>query len=428
MQPLAIRSSINVPESQVLDQVRGNLGHPWLDRKLGTGTLSIVGGGPSLKHYLESIQGDVMALNNAHDFLIARNIIPKFAVCLDARIGNADFYRNPHPEVTYLIASQAHPDVFEALDGFKVLVWHAGAGKAVTDVIPFPHIEINGGCTVGLRSMFLAYSIGYTDLNLYGYDSSHEDYHHAYEQVMNDNQDVIEVEAAGEVFKTSPTMAKQAYQFQSAVMKLVRSGVDITVHGGGLLPTIHREMQKPVDQSDLKAVEARKYSNMWAFDEYRKYAPGEEYVETFLLKVGARSGSLIDFGTGTGRAAQKLKDHGFDVLGIDHAANCLDEHVNIDLMIGCLWNLPDLDADYGFCTDVMEHIPTEKVNDVLLNISCSVEKCFFAIHTDHDVMGSLIEDTLHLTVKPAEWWELELKKHFAIVERLPSKDALFFCS
>ena len=72
------------------------------------------------------------------------------------------------------------------------------------------------------------------------------------------------------------------------------------------------------------------------------------------------------------------------------------------------WDLTNpipMEADYGICTDVMEHIPTEDVFRVITNIMESAHKVFFQISTIDDSMGELIEQPLHLTVKPHSWWE-----------------------
>lgn len=421
MNPLRIVSGLNVSKEVILNNIRNNLKNRWLDKRLGSGSLCVVGGGPSLKRNIETIKRlnmDVMALNNAHDYLIQNNIIPKYAVLLDARDDNVNFYKNPHKDVTYLLASQVSLKVFEALEGHEVYLWHVGSDetKKYCNEHGIKHyLEINGGCTVGLRSLYLSFAIGYTDLHLFGFDSSFEDYHHAYKQELNDSQDVIEVMVEGESFKTSPTMAKQAYQFQSVSLMLVRGGAEITVYGSGLLPKIHMEMQKPVDPNNLEAVEARKYSNMWAIDDYRKISPGEGKVNEALVALNMKQGSsIIDFGCGTGRAAQKFKDMGFNVLGVDHAGNCLDENIDIDFTISNLWNLPDLEYDYGFCTDVMEHIPTSKVDDVLKNIKKSVKSVYFQICTVQDGFGDLIGDELHLTVKPLEWWVEKLSQYWRV--------------
>lgn len=159
-----------------------------------------------------------------------------------------------------------------------------------------------------------------------------------------------------------------------------------------------------------------KYKRMWKFDQYRKYAPGESLVADAIERLQMRDGgSVIDFGIGTGRAAQKFKEQGFFVIGIDIAENCLDDDVDIPLIVRPLWETSLRWAHYGFCTDVMEHIPTERVDDVLENISTSVGKCYFQIATFPDALGKLIDDTLHLTIRDIDWWHEVLSRHFARV-------------
>lgn len=166
-----------------------------------------------------------------------------------------------------------------------------------------------------------------------------------------------------------------------------------------------------------ETTEREKYLKMWRFEKYRKNSPGERLVDDAALKLRLDgSERVIDFGCGTGRAAQAFADRGHNVIGVDIAENCLDDVVDILLIVQPLWDELGISADVGFCTDVMEHIPTEHVDDVLHNIACSVDRCYFQIATFKDGMGKLIGDTLHMTVKPAAWWREVLEAHFSKVQ------------
>lgn len=164
--------------------------------------------------------------------------------------------------------------------------------------------------------------------------------------------------------------------------------------------------------------ERTKYTKMWDLPAYRKVAPGERQVSKAIESLSMKPGStLLDFGVGTGRAAQSFQDKGFIVTGVDIAENCLDPAVSVPVIIASLWSLPeDLTADYGFCTDVMEHIPTEKVDDVLRCISKAVPKCFFMIDTVPDRMGKLIGEKLHVTVQREPWWTEQIEKYFKVMD------------
>ena len=177
--------------------------------------------------------------------------------------------------------------------------------------------------------------------------------------------------------------------------------------------------------------EQEKYEKMWTHDVYRKVAPGEHCALEFLRQARPPQGAtVIDFGAGTGRGAVMLATLGHvRVHMLDFAANCLDEEISkgvlkLPLTPECSVN-PDmvplvfqqhdltkkmpLQAEYGYCTDVMEHIPPEQVDQVLGNILLAARHVFFQISTVEDACGVLIGHPLHLSVHPYEWWLKKLQ-------------------
>lgn len=163
--------------------------------------------------------------------------------------------------------------------------------------------------------------------------------------------------------------------------------------------------------------EQAKYEKVWTHAEYRQDAPGEKLVDDAIAKLGMQSGqSVIDFGCGTGRAANALQSRGLKVTAVDHAANCLDKGMQLDFIQASLWSPLELAADYGYCTDVMEHIPSEFVHSVLENIRRCTQAAYFQIATRPDVMGKLVGEKLHLTVQGMDWWRDTLLTHWDDVE------------
>jgi ribosomal protein L11 methylase PrmA len=159
-------------------------------------------------------------------------------------------------------------------------------------------------------------------------------------------------------------------------------------------------------------LEVDKYTAMWNRPEYRRYSPGLECVETLLNFTGNQRGTLIDFGCGTGRASVELQKLGFDVIAVDFAENALDEGSPIPLRLADITRPLNITAKYGLCADVMEHIPTDIVDAVLYNISVAVDECLFKIESEADVLGKLIDQKLHMTVKPHTWWMIALAQYF----------------
>jgi len=180
---------------------------------------------------------------------------------------------------------------------------------------------------------------------------------------------------------------------------------------------------KPIDESakpkkkmsDL--TEKEKYTKMWTVDAYRKVSPGELAGNQFAQVVKpTRGAQVIDFGCGTGRGSFWLAMMcGMECKMLDFAPNCLDPEVKLamknhptkfEFIEHDLTQEAPINAEYGYCTDVMEHIPTEDVDKVLLNILGAARKVFFRISTTPDVMGpEYLNQPLHLTVKDYSWWE-----------------------
>lgn len=179
--------------------------------------------------------------------------------------------------------------------------------------------------------------------------------------------------------------------------------------------------------------ERRKYQKIWTFDNYRVHSPGENAVSAFLEAAKPERGAkVIDLGCGTGRASVRLSEHGLDVSAVDFAENAFEAGGQIPFTVANLWNLPEtVRGDWGYCCDVMEHIPPERVRQVLASISSRMSKgAFFSISLVPDKSGAAIGEVLHLTVRPLEWWQSCLEEFFARVECVQDngRDALFLCA
>ena len=167
------------------------------------------------------------------------------------------------------------------------------------------------------------------------------------------------------------------------------------------------------------------YQRMWDNPIYREVAPGERSVAAFLRQARPRArATVIDFGCGTGRASLLMAlpapaGGSLNVTMLDFADNCLDQDIR-DMLPYQEDSLRFFQADltqkithkamYGFCTDVMEHIPPEDVDRVLNNILMAAPHVFFSISTEEDNCGKLIGHPLHLTVRPYEWWLEQFRK------------------
>ena len=198
-----------------------------------------------------------------------------------------------------------------------------------------------------------------------------------------------------------------------------------------------QEQMRKLVEASMPTYEEAKYTKCWNLPQYRKFSPGEHLVDMFLEAAGeiAEGATIIDWGCGTGRASKKLYEAGFDVTMVDFAENCLDPEV-AELAKGNsrlrfrkfdLTQKSDFTSDYGFCTDVMEHIPPDDVHDVMSNILLSSKHVFFQISTQEDGFGKHPEigDDLHLSVHGYFWWLERFLKQACVILR--SQDTLNTC-
>jgi SAM-dependent methyltransferase len=260
------------------------------------------------------------------------------------------------------------------------------------------HTLIGGGTTVGLSAMVLAYAMGFRKLHLYGYDSSYRESRHAYPQTDPQNVDCVAT-VAGKSFHTSLAMARQAELFPELSDSLIDLGCVITIRGDGLLPWTSQQAAIHIPMA-----EPDKYTAMWAHDSYRNVSPGELVAQTFI-EICKPSGLVADLGCGTGRGAIEIAKAGCEVVLVDFTENSRDpEAKSFNFLKADLSKPIPLRADYGYCCDVMEHIPPEQVDTVIRNVMAVAPKAFFQISTVPDQMGVLIGEKLHLSVHPLRWW------------------------
>lgn len=399
-QPLRIRLEVecNVPTEKILDNIRRNSENRtgWQKREEPHSRKAILcGSGPSLADTLEEIRdlkGDVFALNGAAAFLDRNGILPDFQVLMDAKPETVLLIG---PAKKHLFASQVDPECFEVVPDAKL--WQTTHGEIAPE---FPHYQddycmVGGAVSVGNAALVLAYVMGYREIHCFGFDSSNKgEESHAFHQKINDGEPMSVIRFQGVTYTSSLVMGLQVRYFIERSRSLKELGVDIHVHGYGLLPAMYNS----------KLTEEEKYREMWEQSEYREVSPGLDCVGTFL-EVANPSGLIIDFGCGTGKASIALKNAGCDVLLLDFADNCRDpEARSLPFAIADLREPIPYRGSVGLCTDVMEHIEPERIDGVIKNVMRSVPKCFFQISLIEDSLGKLIGQQLHLSVHPKDWW------------------------
>lgn len=403
----------NTPQETLLRNIKLNSARDlsWVGmRPVNDKAAILVGGGGSVSHCLEDIHwlkhrgGLIYAMNAASQWLRKNGIEPDYQVIADAKPETAtlvDTRTRGH-----LLASQADPATIDAAE--RPIIWQLG-DERIEEEFPVERRKrggyslVGGGASVGNSSLCLAYVLGHRELHVFGFDSCHwNGESHAYSQPMNKFIPTVEIEWAGREFTSSVAMKAQAEKFQVMAQMLKAEGCKIHVYGDGLLQHMYRTPPHLLTERD-------KYRLLWQTEGYREHSPGEMLVEDFK-RFAKKPGPVIDFGCGTGRAALRLHEAGYEVILVDFADNCRDnEALGLPFLEWDLSRPCPLRAPYGLCTDVMEHIPPDAVDAVIQNIVEAAEEVFFQISTVPDKYGAVIGDKLHLTVQKHEWWKEKFK-------------------
>jgi len=388
----------------------------------------VVGGGPSAADHLDDIArlkrdgATIIALNAASIWLRGHGIVPDIQCMIDARPENMGLLDRQAP--LHLLASQVHPALVDAVG--RPILMHLMT-PLVEDQLPAERRErgdyalLGGGFGVGNTAICAAYVMGYRTLHCFGFDSSHRSgASHAYDQPLNAGDPLIDTEWAGVCYTSSLAMRAHAERFQVIARSLQGMGCVVHVHGDGLLPAM---FNTPV--GDLS--ERDKYRLMWQFESYRTVAPGERLVDLFC-DVARPGGLILDFGCGTGRGALALSRRGHTVSLLDFASNCRDpDAMLLPFMEHDLTQPCPVSGQYGFCTDVMEHIPPADTRKVLGHMFSASPRIFFSIGTAPDDCGALIGHTLHMEVRPHAWWRALLSEYGRVVfERDEPGQSIFY--
>lgn len=401
---------LNTPDEEIEANVRANsaLDLRWLSSVAPHDGIAIsVGGGASVADHLDDIRalvaqgGTVFAINAASQFLHKHGIAVDWQVTCDAKAETASLI---DPEARgHLFASHVNPATMASVP--SPVIWHS-ALHVKEEWFPPAKVKrggyslLGGEASSGLGALCAEYCLGFRRLEIFGYDSSHKQGRsHAYSQPMNGTIPVMTFDWAGRSFETSITMRTQAERFPMAALDLLQSGATINVWGDGLLQHIWHTPPEALSERD-------KYVKMWMLGAYRSLSPGEISASTFLaaMKIDG-AGPVIDFGCGTGRGGLALKRAGLDVMLTDFVSAARDqEALELPFLEWDLSKPCPLRAPYGYCCDVMEHLPTDQVDTVIANIMTSAPEVFFQIATVPDNFGAVIGHQLHLTVQPHEWW------------------------
>ena len=216
------------------------------DKFLGS-HMTLVGSGPSASRSINNIpKGSIIcAVNGAHDWLIARGIIPDIGLMMDPNPWVAG-YQTPRKDVTYIIGTTCHPKVWKRfIDAgvaphFAVPILHDGDHERILDA--FPNADFNfitGGVTTGLRGVPTLSGLGAAMIDMHGFDSCYEPmgeslYAHFKPATHHDAREItVQSRRTGHklICRTNGAMARQIIGFQALLASLDEFAVNADAAG-----------------------------------------------------------------------------------------------------------------------------------------------------------------------------------------------------
>ncbi len=201
----------------------------------------VVSGGPSYKEHLDeirhlaSLRGNfLVCVKTSHDFLLANGILPWACILLDPRPHVLDYVKDPHPKITYIMASQVSSRTVDRLveAKAKVILYHAMVGGFMDDIVK-EEGYIMGGSTAATRGLMALGALGFRKFTLFGYDSCYPD-NEPRKGLRGQDIEYIEAEVNGRQFWTDAEMLAQAQDFES----MKEMDIDLTLVGNGMIPHV----------------------------------------------------------------------------------------------------------------------------------------------------------------------------------------------
>ena len=264
---LSAKLAANPPDEQLQNNVRINaIKYPkWLQVKESHRRPAVIlGGGASIGDHIDEIKelqksgAAIFALNGASIWAQKQSIERDYQVVIDSipRDWVVDVKGETEGLIdkeakAHLFASRCSPDTLNQAP--SLTMFHLRMeNPEIEELLPSDRVKkggyvvVGGGATIGITALCVAFSQGYREFHVFGYDSSHRDgKEHAYSQPGLDGEGgyhpdkLLTVQHAGREFITTFQMSKQPSSFMEYTKLLKADGCTFQVYGDGLLQAVY---------------------------------------------------------------------------------------------------------------------------------------------------------------------------------------------
>jgi hypothetical protein len=214
----------------------------------------LVGSGPSLAQTEQELVAllregaKLVTVNAGYHWCLQHNLRPSAQIVIDARAANARFLEPDLPGCIYMLASQCHPTLWEAVEGrTNVWIFHAlNEGNTAKDLLDEFYLGkwdgVAGGTTVATRALVVLRMCGYLRFDLFGIDSCvMEGVDHVLPQPENATDTFYPLKVGPtsrpDLFRRFTVTPWHLKQFED-ILQFIRLNGDfllLNVHGDGLI-------------------------------------------------------------------------------------------------------------------------------------------------------------------------------------------------
>lgn len=229
--------------------------HPDISTLIQTETAKdavIIGGAPSVDNYIEKIKelqaegAKVFAIERMYQWCHNNGITPDYCVVLDACDDVVDAFPKVYEKTKFLIATQSNPNVLPLLKGQDVYVFSTHQKGTNQQDLWYKYgykraAIINGGGSVTICALMLAYSLGIRKAHIFGFDCHTTNGYYANGITGSGVQhNIMEVTVDGRIFKSNAAYISFIQQFfiLYGTAKLQGIADDVKIYGDSLVKAV----------------------------------------------------------------------------------------------------------------------------------------------------------------------------------------------
>jgi cyclopropane fatty-acyl-phospholipid synthase-like methyltransferase len=162
----------------------------------------------------------------------------------------------------------------------------------------------------------------------------------------------------------------------------------------------------------VEEFEKKKYTDLWRLVNYTSLS-ANNFAEFVKSIVPSGDTSVLEIGCGDGTTFKALNNH-CNVFGNDITIeSAIKNRINsLRLYEYPVWNIPEyLSFNYTISTDVLEHLPLEKVDESIKKIIEITELGTIHAICTRPASTKYEGHQVHLTVRPIWWWRKMFERY-----------------